>query len=131
MCKAKKYTEELLNIYQHIEDDLNTYNQEKSELEGLELDILHIIENDNFNAAQGYQLAKMIKDARMRRRDLKHEIEPLVTLKRNFIDQNVNQLKGTLKSVINQDKQLTELKANKVYKPRTLKTTNLKLVVSR
>lgn len=131
MCKAKHYTEQLLEIYNNIESDLNKYNKRRNELEGLELDILHIIENENFNAAEGYKLAKMIKDARNERRDVKNEIEPLVTLKKNFVEKNIKELKNTKANIINRDKQLTELKENKVYKPRTLKTTDLKLVVSR
>ena len=131
MCKAKHYTEQLLEIYNNIENELNTYNNKVNELEGLEMDVLHIIENENFNAVQGYKLAKMIKDARMERRDLKNEVQPLVTLKNSFIAKNVKELNNTYKMIQGLDKRLADLKENKVYKPRTLKTTELKLVVAR
>jgi AAA+ ATPase superfamily predicted ATPase len=130
MCKAKHYAEQLLDIYNSIENDLDTYNKERTDLEGLELDVLHILENENFNVVQGYKLAKMIKDARIRRRDVKNEIDPLVNLKKNFVEKNIKELKSTLSSIQNQDRILTELKEKKIYKPRTLKTTDLKLVVS-
>jgi hypothetical protein len=131
MCKAKQYSEQLLNIYKSIEEDINTYDIELRKTEGYLQDIMHIIENENFNASEGYKLSKMIKDARIERRDLKNEIETLNILKKTYIQMSKKQLNKTSESIKEKDKQLGELKEKKIYVPRTLKTTNLKLVVSR
>lgn len=130
LCKAKKYAEQLLNIYEQIENDLQTLYTEKSKLEGLELDILHIMENEKFNASQGFKLAKMIQDARKDRRELKIEIETLANLKKSFVDKNINILKSTYGNIKKKDEILNSLKENKVYNPRVLETTDLKLVTS-
>jgi hypothetical protein len=131
MCKAKQYSEQLLNIYKNIEEDLNTYDIELRKTEGYLQDVMHIIENENFNASEGYKLSKMIKDARIQRRDLKNEIETLNILKKTYIQMSKKQLSKTSENIQEKDKQLAELKEKTVYVPRTLKTTNLKLVVSR
>ena len=85
MCKAKKYSEQLLNIYDEIENDLKYYNYHIRELVLLEQDLLHTIENGKFNVAEGYKLAKMIKDARNKCRDYKTEVETLLNLKNHFV----------------------------------------------
>jgi len=128
MCKAKKYTEQLLNIYDEIENDLKYYNYHIRELVLLEQDLLHTIENGKFNVAEGYKLAKMIKDARNKRRDCKMEVETLVNLKKSFCDKNIYDLKDTHNRIKRQDEVLLKLKEYKVYNPRVLKSIEIRIV---
>lgn len=130
MCKAKEYSEKLLDIYNSINSDFNHYSEELSQADLYEQDILHIIESGGFNAAEGYKLAKMICDNRQKRRQIKNELEPLSQLKNNFIDNNMKALNSTHQNVIRKDAILTQLTENKVYKPRVLETTDLKIVTS-
>lgn len=130
MCKAKKYAEQLLEIYENINNDVLNLDKDRKELEGTELDILHIIENENFNVVQGYKLAKMIKDIRVERRNIKIEQDTILNLKRNFVDKNMNTLKATYGQIKKQDELLQNLKEKKIYKPRVLESTNLKLVIA-
>jgi len=88
-----------------------------------------MIENEKFNAAEGCKLANMIKDARIKRRDYKVELETLINLKKTFCDKNIEHLKYTYNSVKRQDEILLELKRNRVYKPRVLNSMELKKVV--
>lgn len=63
-------------------DTLNRFEEEKTSLidkqsyyDLAEQDILHTIENDNFNASDGYKLAKKIKNLRGERRQVKNQLE--------------------------------------------------------
>jgi len=129
MCRAKRYTEQLLEIYDNINQDLEYFNHQIKEYQFLEQDVLHMIENNKFNAAEGCKLANMIKDARIKRRYYKDELETMINLKKTFIDKNIEHLKHTYESVKRQDEILLELKRNRVYRPRVLKSMELKIVV--
>jgi hypothetical protein len=128
MCKAKHYTEQLLNTYDEIKEECERLNKELRKADLYEQDLLHIIENGGFNAYEGYRLAKMISDNRQKRRQIKNELEPLQQLKNSFIDKNITELNNTYDAVIRRDKILTNLTENKVYTPRVLETTDLKVV---
>lgn len=120
MCKAKDYSEQLLTIFNNINEDFKTLSNELSQADLSQQDILHMIENENFNASRGYELAKMIHDTRNKRREIKNELEPLNNLKTNFINRNLQPLNNTIKTVMNKDNLLTQLTENKVYKPRVI-----------
>jgi len=77
MCKAKIYSEQLLEIYSDIKHDFETLTNELSQVDLYEQDVLHMIENGKFNASDGYKFAKMIYDNRIKRREIKNELEPL------------------------------------------------------
>ena len=77
MCKAKIYSEQLLEIYSDIKYDFETLTNELSQVDLYEQDVLHMIENGKFNASDGYKFAKMIYDNRIKRREIKNELEPL------------------------------------------------------
>lgn len=131
MCQAKQYSEQLLTIFENIKLSLLETSVEQSKSERTEQDLLHIIENENFNAAEGYKLAKLIKDERINRRNIKIEQETLTKLKKEFTDKYLNNLKSVYGNITKQNDLLLELKENKIYKPRFLKSTNLKVVTSR
>jgi len=129
MCKAKHYSEQLLGIFENVKNDIEKHTEQLTRLQLLEQDYLHAIENENFNVAEGYKLAKNIKDIRNERRDVKIELDTLINLKRGFCDRNINQLKCTYGNILNQDEILMKLKEEKRYKPRVLETTDLKIIV--
>lgn len=131
MCQAKQYAEQLLNIYEDIKLTLENISLEQSRLERTEQDLLHIIENSQFNASEGYKLAKLIKDGRVKRRDIKIELDTLTNLKKEFVDKNMNNLRSVYGNIKKQNDTLVSLKENKVYKPRALQSTDLKLVTLR
>lgn len=130
MCKAKDYSEKLLEIYNSINIDTKHYNEELSQADLYEQDILHIIEMGGFNAAEGYYLSKRICDNRKIRRQIKNELEPLQQLKRDFIDQNMTLLNNTYQSVSKKGDTLNHRTENKIYSPRVLGTTDIKMVVN-
>lgn len=120
MCKARNYSEQLLKIYNNINNDFISLNNELRQADLLEQDLLHTIEAGNFNAFQGYKLSKMIHDNRVKRRDIKNELDPLFRLKNNFVDVNVNRLNTVSQQVIKRDERLTNLTENQIYTPRVL-----------
>ena len=129
MCRAKRYTEQLLKIYDNINQDVEYFKHQIDELQLLEQDLLHIIENGNFNVVEGYKLSKKIKDARNKRRDYKIELETMINLKKTFCDRNIEYLKNKYDDIKRQDALLLSLKQNKVYKPRVLESVELRKIV--
>ena len=61
MCLAKTYTQQLLSIYENIELDINRLCKEEKMANLFDQDMLHTIENTNFNACDGYKLAKQLR----------------------------------------------------------------------
>lgn len=74
MCKAKDYSENLLQTYNKIEIDFNELSKELKQVTLYEQDLLHIIEKGGFNASEGYTLAKKLCDNRQNRRKIKNEL---------------------------------------------------------
>lgn len=120
MCLAKTYTEQLLDIYNKINEDINRLTKEEKNATLFDLDMLHVIENTNFNACEGYKLAKKIRDNRHSRRQIKNELEPLKQLKNCFINTNFELLKLVHQAIIDKNNYLNNLVENKVYRPRVI-----------
>ena len=120
MCKAKNYSEQLLGIYSDIKHDFETLTNELSQVDLYEQDVLHMIENGKFNASDGYKFSKMIYDNRIKRREIKNELEPLQQLKTSFIDKNIQELNTSHQAVIRKDNILTNLSENKVYTSKVI-----------
>ena len=129
MCRAKRYTEQLLKIYDEINNDVEYFKHQIDELQLLEQDLLHIIENGKFNVVEGYKLSKKLKETRNERRDYKIELETMINLKKTFVDKNINYLKNTYDSIKRQDEELLSLRDNRVYKPRVLESMELRVIV--
>ncbi|MCK9310339.1 MAG: hypothetical protein M0P99_08710 [Candidatus Cloacimonetes bacterium] len=115
MCKAKDYTEQLLNIYQSIENDFNILSNRLSQIDIEEQKVLHKIEESNFNAYQGYLFAKELKEVRAERRRIKNEVLPLMKLRNDFIQNNTKQLESTHTSIIKQENNAINFKP---YNPK-------------
>ena len=75
MCKAVEFLEQLSDISNDMIVYQNNLFKQLSQFDLMEQDVLHKIERDTFNAAQGYKLAKTLKDIRNKRRVVKNEIE--------------------------------------------------------
>ena len=117
MCKALKYAENLINIFQEIENDIINLNQQYKETDLKQQDLLHMIEGDNFNASEGYCLAKTIKDTRINRRNYKNEIKTLIMLK-TVVDKHINDFKCITGNIKREDVQLHKCSENKMYTSR-------------
>jgi len=129
MCKAKKYSEQLLEIYNNIDKDYEYYYSEVGRFDAITQDLLHAIENGDFNVAEGYKLAKRIKDIRVERRIAKVEVKTLSNLKKTFCDKNIHQLKCAHGQIKKEDEILMKQIEEKVYKPKILESIDLKLLV--
>lgn len=120
MCKAVNLIEIIVSSIKEVDIEFDRLIKEQSRLDLTQEDLLHLIENDNFNAAEGYFYAKRLKDVRMERRDVKNELEPLASLRDSLHNQKLEfgKIETRVKNI---DVKLKRLKDNKVYSPRILK----------
>ncbi len=130
MCKAKEYSEYLLQTFNKIETDFNELSKELKQVSMYEQDLLHILENGGFNASEGYKLAKLLSVNRQKRRNIKNELEPLMSLKQDFIDININKLNNVDKYINDREQTLNHLTENKIYRPRIMQSTDVKLATT-
>lgn len=130
MCKAKFYSEQLLSIFNNINTDIEQNFIKLKELDNIQQDLLHIIENNKFSSCEGYMLTKKLKDTRVQRRKVKNEWRLLINLKKSFCDKNISQLKSTNDNITRLNKDLIREIEEKVYQPRALESTDLKLIIS-
>jgi DNA-binding transcriptional regulator GbsR (MarR family) len=87
MCKASKYINEINSLISNLNSDINQLNQKRSEYDRLVSQHYHKIEHSNFNACEGFYLAKELQETLRKRRLIKEECERL-TMLRNSIDQS-------------------------------------------
>jgi hypothetical protein len=117
MCKAKKLSNKMLDICNEIEIEAENLSKELSKYDLMEQDVLHMIESENFNAAEGYCLAKKLQDIRINRRNIKNEVQPIQTLV-IFIKSNKSKIENVRDNV---NLQFHNLSTKNDYHPRILK----------
>jgi len=110
MCLAKDYTDQLLNIYNSIENDFKELNDKLSYIDIEQQKVLHELESNTFNAYMGYLLAKQLKEIRIERRKIKNELAPLINLRNNFLQKNDELLKKVHNNIINQEERAINFK---------------------
>lgn len=99
------------------QDDVSTVDCELQ-------DLLHEIELTSFNASEGYQLARKIKEVLMRRRQIKDCFKIIQLLDDNFIKNNKG-IGVTLFKALKNIRNLKESQSKRVYHPRV--RTDIKL----
>jgi len=117
MCKAKSYTEQIIEIYNNINSDVKRLRSEVRTASLFNLDMLHTIMNTKFNACEGYKLAKQIQDNQLFRQNSKYELATLLQLKKH-IDSNKELLNLVHQEIINKDASYKYNIENKIYYPR-------------
>ena len=104
---------EIVSYAKMLQSEYDEVKEEKSKLDMEITDVLHYIEFKNFNAVQGYKLAKMLKNIMERRREIKKTETQLDIILNNTIS-NVSK-KGN--KIANIEK---EEYCNERYTPRVL-----------
>jgi len=125
MCMAKRYAKHILDVFDDIEKECIDLKTKLRNLDVALQDINHYIENNNFNASQGYILAKSIKELRKERRNIKNELDTLSYLKKNFVNKSKNNLKSVNGQIQKEDEKLCYLTENKIYNPRIIDLDNI------
>ncbi len=115
MCQTCKYAVELKQLFNEISDEYNRLYLEIGKCDLKQQDLLHKIESSNFNAAQGYQLAKELKELREKRREVKNDFTIIEMIKKDFVNRYNQQLSKVLDSVMQKNDKLDQLTENKVY----------------
>lgn len=115
MCQTYKYAVELKQLFNEISDEYNRLYLEIGKCDLKQQDLLHKIESSNFNAAQGYKLAKEIKELREKRREVKNDFTIIEMIKKDFVNRYNQQLSKVLDSVMQKNSKLDKLTENKVY----------------
>lgn len=75
MCVAKGYAKQIESTYKDASKEYKQLRKQLSKFDIIQQDILHEIETGNFNAAQGYMMAKSLQNIRKERRKVKVEME--------------------------------------------------------
>lgn len=102
-----------------IFDTPKVYENNKISIELCEkeiIDIEHVIELTAFNASRGYALAKEIKDARIRRRELKDQNELLGPLVE--VVQRMRSFQNDLNKAVGDARRIKQKQLNRSYKMR-------------
>jgi hypothetical protein len=110
-----KHLREILKYMNDSEQRLKDIPVEQGEVDSALNDILHVVEFNNFNAYEGYKLAKLIQDKRKIRRELKDEYEETTE-----IVEMSKRIKGTLETYKNKLGQLKAKQEAKTYKVRVM-----------
>lgn len=97
------------NVWSELHEKLKQYELESN-------DLLHEIELTNFNACEGYILAKKLKEVRQRRREVKNKQEILQYVK-DFAANNKNLIITLYKLAKSMEEKL-DIQQNRVYVPR-------------
>ena len=122
MCKAQILSEIILNAYQESQSYIDGLHKRLQELDKAQQDLLHFIENDNFNACEGYFYAKQIQEVRRERRQVKYEIETMKILVDTIQPRtNIKKIETASNRILVKNRELQKLTENKVYKPRVLR----------
>ena len=103
--KRKMQVEDLLK-YMHefftsIDKEIDNIVQELSNVDLEQQDILHYIENNNLNASGYAKVGKLLKEVRIKRRNIKNDLDKLNSIRDNltrkynnkFIEKDIERLK--------------------------------------
>lgn len=90
--KESGIVNDFLNLILLARLERDKYIQELSAIDLEEQDILHYIEFNNFNAAQGYKLSKILKATREKRRAIKNKIAEYQKIVANSEDIDLDKL---------------------------------------
>lgn len=98
----KNATEQLQKVVSQTPQRIKKLNEMIQKADWEEQDILHLIELENFNAFQGYDMAEKLQKVRKKRRKYKDELEALSALNRvannnSKLESHVNLLSKSLK----------------------------------
>ena len=124
MC-VKELALELEGVLNKIDKAFQDIKSEKSRLDLLREDILHFLEDDNFNASQGYQYAKALQKIQNERRIVSNEYYAIQALKDKIrpVRDKIQQATSLTINRVNKREQLRRL-GEEAYNPRILKSTN-------
>ena len=91
---------EIVSYAKTLQSEYDEVKEEKSKLDMEITDVLHYIEFNNFNAVQGYKLAKMLKNIMERRREVKKTETQLDIILNNTIS-SISQTKESVPYLLN------------------------------
>lgn len=113
-----------VSIYKNnLEEQKNkqkSYISKLSIVDGKISDILHSIEFTNFNAYEGFQYTKMLKEYTIERREIKKEIT-----KYNFLIEMLYKFSSLEKNIRLTEKNIENIHTKKTYTLKHLKPTDL------
>lgn len=105
------YADKMLALFNEMEYKCQALIKQLSEVDMKVSDVLHYIEDGNFNACQGYIYCKQIEVLRKERRIIKNELIPLRDFKNKIVPKNIKMVKEVVE---------IENKRSNIYHPRYL-----------
>ncbi len=125
MCIASKFLSEMQSLTDRINVEFDKLSKLNSKLDKEISHLYHLIEQTNFNAYEGWSFCKELQIALRKRREVKHEISRLHTLRREI---DVNKFKDNINSA--QSKVHKSKAENDLYKghwPERFKVEDLQI----
>lgn len=122
MCKALEYANELFEKTEEIKSQWKELNNKLSIADQKVGDIEHFIEfNNSLNAAQGYQIYKLLKEVLEERRIIKNQINEFSVIY-HFVKENYdnNKKKSLIRSITDRNNVHNNEAENKKYRVRVL-----------
>ncbi len=117
--------EQLNTIYSQIQKRFENIKKQLSNIDTQIQDILHFLEFSSFNAAEGYFLAKFMKELRLQRREIKNEFELLQSIMPT-VEKNLNDIK---KLRVKADKRIQD-QVRKKYSPRIINFNDIHSLIN-
>ena len=115
MYNAIDFLNQISAILNQADCEYKALSKQLSLLDLETQDVLHFIENETFNAAQGFNFAKQLKEIRIKRRAVKQDFELLQIFLSNIDTQNFTRVSKKLQNKIQQNSSLT-------YSPKVIKS---------
>lgn len=108
---AEILVDDIISSYKDVFDKNDMIIKQLKLLQGMENDILHELEFHTFNAAEGYQYAKMLRDIRLKRRQWKN-LQKYIGKLYIYCRDNERKIKDIKKDIVNTKKKIEDLKYN-------------------
>jgi DNA repair ATPase RecN len=112
LAVAIKMLEEILMDAEDLQSEINRYDIEIQDVE-------HVIESLDFNASQGYALAKRLQEIRRERREIKNRLEMQTSMK-SVLKAYKSGLKSTFEQTLKNVENLEKAQPIRKYKLRKL-----------
>lgn len=81
---VEEFLKKMLGFFQNIDKEIENISNELSKVDLEQQDVLHYIENNNLKAGEYAKIGKLLKNIRIRRREIKNDLDKLIAVRENL-----------------------------------------------
>lgn len=78
---VEEFLKKMLGFFQNIDKEIENISNELSQVDLEQQDVLHYIENNSLKAGEYARIGKLLKNIRIRRREIKNDLERLIAVR--------------------------------------------------